>query len=165
MAKKVAQKSRSFCFIASDYCGRSRPARFPKSESRDTRGPQNNLLKQKAPLAPALGMSHLKKFTRRNAWNGARRLKEVDDVIRDGRPRTRRSYNLKNQSERSPTLSHSNLDPFPRTSLEWVTSQTTGRHPTRRVQDTRPKNDHSTMKPITRLPEDLKSLRRQTVCY
>ena len=54
VVKKVAWKSRSFRFIASDYCGRSRPARFPKSESRDIRGPQNNLSKQKTPLVPTL---------------------------------------------------------------------------------------------------------------
>ena len=83
MAKKVARKSRSFRFIASDYCGRSRPARFPKSKPHDIRGLQNNLPKQKTPLAPTLGMSQVKKFTRRKAWNGSKQLKEVDDVIRD----------------------------------------------------------------------------------
>ena len=83
MAKKVARKSRSFRFIASDYCGRSCPARFPKSESHDIGGLQNNLSKQKTPLAPTLGMSQVKKFTRRKAWNGSRRLKKVGNVIRD----------------------------------------------------------------------------------
>ena len=83
VAKKVARGSRSFRPIPSDYCGRPRPARFPKSESRDICGPQNNLSKQKTPIAPAPSMSQTEKFTRRKAWNGSRRLKEVDDVIRD----------------------------------------------------------------------------------
>ena len=77
------RESRGFRFIASDYCGRSRPARFPKSESRDIRVLQNNLSKQKTPIAPALSMSQAKKFTRRKAWNGSRRLKKVGNIIRD----------------------------------------------------------------------------------
>ena len=83
VAKKATQGSRNFLFIASDYCGRSRPVRFPKSEARDIRGPQNNLSKRKTPPAPTLGMSQIKKFTRRKAWNGSRRLKKVGNVIRD----------------------------------------------------------------------------------
>ena len=50
--------------------------------------PQNprateQLVKQKIPFTPSLRTSQVKKFTRQEAKNGSRRLKEVDDVIRD----------------------------------------------------------------------------------
>ena len=49
VAKKATRGSRSFRFITSDYCGYSRLARFPKSESREIRGPQNHLPKTEYP--------------------------------------------------------------------------------------------------------------------
>ena len=50
--------------------------------------PQNpraaeQLVKQKTLFTPSLGTSQVKKFTRQEAKNGSRRLKEVDDVIHD----------------------------------------------------------------------------------
>ena len=50
--------------------------------------PQNpwaseQLVKQKIPFTPSLRTSQVMKFTRQEAKNASRRLKEVDDVVRD----------------------------------------------------------------------------------
>ena len=49
VAKKVARGSRWLRSIPSDYCGLPRPARFPKFESREIRGQQNNLSDGRSP--------------------------------------------------------------------------------------------------------------------